>query len=162
MSNSRPIDWLESTSRSLSTRFPETKNYSHLLTGRLASLLLERLPEETSQQILRLLPPTLVQNPVPALSTSASSDADHSIGYIDFVKRTASIVGVSDPRSDHNGINSESELSNFSEKLTDAFFWAIAQEFPADLKTRLIEGLPAEICSRMDLYNAQTEESKVG
>ncbi len=166
----RSINWFEHTNRSLLSHFPEARFYSVYLVERLSALLLERLPAEISHSILKLLPLTLAKDHFSSLIANVTPDADSSIGYVDFVKRAESTLGCSDLGKQSlqlgsldslDSLDSEDELYKYSEKLTNVFLWAIAQELPAEIKTRMVENLPSELRARMDLFSAQTDEAKV-
>ncbi len=151
----RFINWFNHTSQSIQTRVPEVQLSSHYVTERLSALLFERLPPEISRTILNLLPDDGARH-LHSLESTATSPENRSIGYPDFIERTRETIGLTEiaPRS-------EEEEVALAEKIADAFLWAIAQELPPDLKTRIEENLPTELRSRMNLSTAHVEESKV-
>lgn len=159
-SDSRSVNWLEHTAASIIHNFPEMKQASVQITDRLSSLLLERLPAQLGQELLELLPKSVLDHCSDALKSSANSDSDRSIGYPDFVQRAELTLGCLQysPREYSPGQYSYGQLS---EKIVDAFLWAIASDLPPDLKFRMSEDLPIDLRSRMDLYSAHSDDSKV-
>jgi len=157
----RSINWFDHTNQSLVSQFPETTPYSEYLVERLAALLLERLPPDLSRKLIGLLPENTIQGHLNPLTASAISQEETSIGYNDFVERTESTLGCSDLSKQKLLEDSEEEMRNFAEQLANSFLWAVAQEFPAEIKTRMIERLPSDLRARMNLYSAQSDDSKV-
>ena len=123
---------------------------SEYVTQRLTALLLERLPPGVAQPFFSLLPKSMTARS-PALQLVAGSAEDTSIGYPDFVKHAESAIGTLDLMPD------EALCKN----VANAFLWAIVQDIPADLKNRMIQALPVELSSRMNLYSAMADGSKV-
>jgi hypothetical protein len=123
----------------------------------LSTLLLERLPSEISQALLELLP----EHDFSGLHRAAECRAETSIGYYDFVQKAATAVGVMGIEIERKNPPEETDLWKFSEKLVDSFLWSVAQEFPPELKAKMITHLPAELRHRMDLNLAHSDDSKV-
>jgi hypothetical protein len=176
----RSINWLESTSRQILGKFPEIRGKNaYYIAERLGALLLERLPPDQSEELIALLPEqvTSPNTLYKGLLTAARGQADIVIGYPDFVDHVSrsfleNITPVETDYPEAAGISvSSSETMNHSaegiedqeyyEKIADTFLWAIAEEIPVDLKSRMSEVLPVDIRTRMNLYSGGTEESKV-
>ncbi|MGZ3687203.1 MAG: hypothetical protein ACXVBW_02810 [Bdellovibrionota bacterium] len=147
----RQINWLEHTSRSVGSKFPETRHCSQYVTSRLAALLLERLPSEIAEEMLELLPEDALG--IESLRVSASIDWNPSIGFTDFVRRSETSLGVSEI--------SEELIDRVSQEVAEAFLWAVAQEMPVEIKQLLHQALPSEIRLRMNLNTASSEDSRV-
>lgn len=151
------INWLDSTRRAISAEFPEVCECSYYVTERLSALLLERLPPDLGHEIIELLP-DLVQENARSLQVCAQTTSERSIGYMDFVLRTMHVLGCTNLAYAEK---EESEIEVFSRRLTDSFLWAVAQEMPPEMKSRIQDFLPAELKSRMNLYSAVSDEAKV-
>jgi hypothetical protein len=143
----RSINWLESTSRSVSSHFPKVgEKNARYIADRLSILLLERLKPETAKELVAVLPEGVSQS----LEDVASSPVDHLVGYPDFVDLVS--------RSFFSG---SIAFTDSSEAIADFFLWAIAQEITPDLKWKLIQELPVDLRCRMNLYTGDTDDSKV-
>jgi hypothetical protein len=149
----RSINWLENTSRSVSSHFPKVgEKNARYIADRLSILLLERLSAETAKELISLLPEDVL---IPGsfaggLKRAAQSPTDHLVGYPDFVDVVS--------RSFFSG---SIAFTDSSELIADFFLWAIAQELTSDLKWKLIQELPADLRSRMNLYTGESDDSKV-
>jgi hypothetical protein len=148
----RSIDWLEATNRSLQSKFSGhagVQKSAPRLTERLSILLLERLPEPLAHQMIELLP----RNRGDRFKKPASSESDPSIGLTSFIEAASQILGM------------EEDLAQMNDELpretAESFLWAITQELPMELKTRMREILPLELCSRMNLNHSTAEDSRV-
>jgi hypothetical protein len=143
----RSINWLENTSRSVASHFPKVgEKNARYIADRLSILLLERLNPETANELISVLPIEASSN----LTVAACAPADHVIGYPDFVELVS--------RSFFSG---SIGFTDSSEAIADLFLWAIAQQFTADLKWKMIQELPADLRSRMNLYTGESDDSKV-
>jgi hypothetical protein len=143
----RSINWLESTSRSVSSHFPKVgEKNARYIADRLSILLLERLSPETATELLSVLPEGVCGN----LQGAALSPVDHVVGYPDFVDVVS--------RSFFSG---SIGFTDSSEVIADFFLWAVAQELTPDLKWKMIQELPADLRSRMNLYTGESDDSKV-
>jgi hypothetical protein len=149
----RSINWLENTSRSVSSHFPKVgeKNAKYI-AERLSILLLERLSAETAKEMISLLPEDVFVTGMSSasLKRAAGMSTNHLVGYPDFVDLVS--------RSFFSGSIS---YTDSSELIADFFLWAIAQELTSELKWKLIQELPADLRSRMNLYAGGSEDSKV-
>jgi hypothetical protein len=143
----RSINWLENTSRSVSSHFPKVgeKNAKYI-ADRLSILLLERLKPETANELIAVLPEGVSEG----LERYAGSAADHLVGYPDFVDLVS--------RSFFSG---SIAFTDSSEAIADFFLWSVAKEITPDLKWKLIQELPVDLRSRMNLYTGDNEDSKV-
>lgn len=150
----RSIHWFEHTRRSISSQFPNTRPNDGYLVERLSALFLERLPPEVAQGVLALLPEGSIVEHYNHLTVSANAPTNSSIGYPDFIEKTAQVLGISEKPIEwlHEAL---------PRKIADFFLWTVVQDFPAELKSRIIENLPLELKSRMNLYAAFAEEAKV-
>jgi hypothetical protein len=176
----RSINWLESTSRQILGKFPEIRSKNaYYIAERLSTLLLERLPADQSEELIALLPDyiTSPNTLYRGLLTAARAQPDFVVGYPDFVDQVSrsfleNITPVETEFPEAAGISTASsavinrsadnfEEQEYYEKIADAFLWAIAEEIPVDLKSRMTEVLPVDIRSRMNLYSGGMEESKV-
>jgi hypothetical protein len=161
----RTINWFDHSVQSMEAQLPWSKKQGPYLVERLSALLLERLPPETSQAILNLLPVQNIQTyfygRLERLQNSAVSGADFSIGYHDFIQRASLALGVCEISLKGSRTLAESGLLYFGEKVADNFLWSVAQEFPPELKQTLLNQLPAELKNRMDLFSSHVDEAKV-
>jgi hypothetical protein len=143
----RSINWLENTSRSVSSRFSKVgEKNARYIADRLSILLLERLTPETANELVSCLPEPLSDS----LKSAASRQVDHVVGYPDFVDLVS--------RSFFNG---SIGFTDSSEAIADFFLWSVAQELSPDLKWKMIQELPADLRSRMNLYTGDNDDSKV-
>lgn len=156
----RYINWLETADRAIYSQFPELTNCSSHIAERLSALLLERLPTDTSQAILRLLPEGNWMA-MRSLSASAIGEADCSIGYTDFVERSVHAVGCTHHGRDFHRQDRETELFELSRRIVDVFLWAIAQEIPPEIKSRMATELPSDLRIRMNLISAASDDARV-
>jgi hypothetical protein len=161
VNTARSIDWLESTSRSLRAAFPQAGDCSDPLTERLSVLLLERLAPELRLQLVALLPRDKVNAEHLLLTCLHGNPADSSIGFISFVERARHSLGLSEVLDSPPYNDSEAEFEKLCNQMAEVFLWAVSQEFPPELKTRMIECLPLDLRSRMNLYSGHTDEGKV-
>jgi hypothetical protein len=145
------INWFEITSRSISSKLHAHPDCAEKITERLSALFLERLSRPTSEAMFDLLPEA-AREKNRTLQASADSDSDPSIGYTSFVERAAQVMGCTGEIEDQD---------ETARQIADAFLWAVTQEIPPELKTRMTEELPAELRSRADLYTAHSDEAKV-
>lgn len=163
--NHRTINWFEHSVQSLESRHPWCKNQGSYLVERLTALLLERLPPGISGDLLALLPEQTMGNTplgrLEKLYSSARSGSDASIGYHEFIQRATLALGVCGIGTSGTDAVTEGDLRKSAERIADHFLWSIAQEFPPDLKSTLLDHLPAELRNRMDLYSAHSDDSKV-
>ncbi len=157
----RSINWYEHTIQSLAHQFPELKPVTSQMTHRLSTLLLERLPDLLRNKLLSLLPEDILKEFSESVELLKNSPPETSISYLDFADRVGKTLGCANLKSFDFSSISESEVKKITEKIADTFLWAIAQDFPPDLKTRLIENLPSDLRSRMDLLSSHSDESKV-
>jgi hypothetical protein len=143
----RSINWLENTSRSVSSRFPKVgEKNARYIADRLSILLLERLTPETANELISVLPEPASEN----LRGAANSLADQVVGYTDFVEQVS--------RSFFSG---SIGFTDSSELIADSFLWAVAQELSPELKWKLTQELPVDLRSRMNIYAGGGEDSKV-
>jgi hypothetical protein len=151
-SRNRSIDWIESTHRILASVLGSQAGAptpSIRLTEKLAALLLERLPSGVAAQMLELLP----KEPSRRMQLSAAADAESSIGFTTFIEAAEQILDTEEP---------DERLSEDMARIcAESFLWAVAQEFPTDLKMLMRQALPTELKSRMNLYLSSSEDSRV-
>jgi hypothetical protein len=157
----RPINWLDTTSRSIAARFPEIRERNaNYITERLSILLLERLSSDLGEELIALLPENAIAQKMRSDFKQAASKfhQDRSIGYPDFIEviSRSFLENVAPSSQDIREYEHD-----YYEKIADAFLWAFAQEFSADLKWKLSQDLPLEIGSRMNLNSSVNEESRV-
>ncbi len=142
-----PTNWLEAARQSIESRFmhilrAKDHNLATYVTGRLANLLLARLPESTASALIGLLP----EGDRNKLS-QARGYFDTSIGYTDFIEKTIFSMGC--PNEIHDEI---------SRAIADTFLRTISEKIPMELKLRMAKDLPMELKARMNL--SQTIETK--
>jgi hypothetical protein len=166
----RSIDWLEMTNRSLESKFSQIgiQNSAPLLTERLAVLLLQRLPETLATAMVELLPRDPARELGARLYKTALAAADCSIGFASFIEVSSQVLGLEEklPQPDQSSQSPDfpdfPDLNdNLSRQTAECFLWAVTQELPVELKTRMREVLPIELCSRMNLNHSTAEDSRV-
>ncbi len=157
----RTINWLDHATRTLHSNHRQAAGCADYISQRLANLLLERLPSPTALELIEILPDS-AREMVDSLRAAADSPSEASIGYQDFLNRTAFAIGCSGCiSSPADSQNFEPELNELAKKVTDTFLWACARELPNELKFRMAEGLPLELKSRMDLFEDPGERTQV-
>jgi hypothetical protein len=147
----RYINWFEHASRSIASRFPQTAGCSDYVTERLAALLLEHLPQDLAVEIVDLLPPSLGRHSWPFHLSHPAERISHG----DFIRRAGMTLACA-----------EMDLppvaqGEFAREVADIFLWSMCQELPASLKAWMTAVLPEDLRSRMDLYGAISDESRV-
>ncbi len=158
MAAKREIDWLRNTALSIELKYPETAECAHHLTERLSLLLLERLPPHLAHTLITLLPK---RTDYRVLIGCAESRCDSSIGFPMFVECTRHILGLTDLLDSPRFEYSEDEYARFCEDVACAYLWAVAQDIPAEIKSQMVEELPSDLRSRINLYNGLSDRSKV-
>ncbi len=153
-SNERAIDWLSHAAVSIQVRERITSASAQYIVGRLSSLLLDRLPPELANQMLKILPKEVAATHH-HLHARARAAADRSIGYTAFVDAASYAAGVCDEK------RCDEEGDVFYRKLADAYLWAVAQELPPELKAEFVRFLPLDLRARMNIYSAVSEDAKV-
>ena len=166
----RKIDWLQNAHRAVHCIAPELEDGDRHVTVRLAAHLLQRLPPELGTELLDLLPEPELRR---ALAPNARSDADPSIGYVQFLEVARMAGAMIRPGArlhlypcaiEHaHQENADEEAGRVPPQrlIADAFLWAVAGDLPPDMKNRMLPHLPAELRSRMNLYSGFTEDQKV-
>jgi hypothetical protein len=156
----RAINWLESTSRSLRSSLPDTTDCAEYVTERLAALMLDRLPPEVSRDLLDLLPDESLEKPR-MFRAYSNLDRDASIAFPQFIERARHALGLSDLLDSPKYADSEGAFERLSLDVAEAFLWAVASEFPMDLKDRMSQALPSDLRCRMNLYCGYSDSDKV-
>jgi hypothetical protein len=158
MTHDKAINWLESTRRSLQARVPETSDSAPYLTERLSELFLQRLPTGLGNELLGLLPQDAGGD---LLERRSGHHPEYSIGYSTFVEQVRHSLGMTDLLDATPYDDSEESFAALCDRVADAFLWAVAQEFPVELKFRVADHLPSDLSCRMNLYSGYSDSDKV-
>ncbi|HUP58690.1 MAG TPA: hypothetical protein VM598_14625 [Bdellovibrionota bacterium] len=154
----RAIDWFDHAISSVSRHERELGDSAPYIVERLTTVLLERLPSDLSNRMLRMLPREVALSHE-ALHRPADSAGDRTIGYVAFVAAAHDAIGVCEGKLAEHARSDDGDA--FCRKIVDAFLWAVAQELPADMKAAFVGSLPGELRSRMNIYSDVAEGSQV-
>jgi hypothetical protein len=133
-------DWLRLCAEAIARNAPPLAPFADHVAERLAALLVTRLPADVAVDLIGLLP-----DPPAWLSSRTSPTGDASIGYPDFLRSAEDTIALAAPE-----LTSPPErLDNLARRAADLFFAALAVHLPAGLRRACLNGLPAELGSRM-------------
>lgn len=152
------MNWLETAERSIQYSVPEAPDCALHVADRLSSLLLSRLPDEISNELLGLLPESVDRS---ALHVPEKHDADRSIGYPAFVELTRHLLGLTELLDMPKYSESEALYGELCDHVTEAYLWAVAQDLPLHLKARMKDHLPTDLRCRMNLNSGYSQSDKV-
>jgi hypothetical protein len=157
MEEGRSINWLESARRALRGAVPATAEYADSVSSGLAQLMLERLPAALRETMVGFLPDD-EELPHPEHNHPAHGK---NVGFTEFVDRARHDLGLTDILDSKPYEDSEQDFENLCTEVVRVFLWSVAHQLPPDFKTRMLESLPADLCSRMDLYCAHSAQDQV-
>jgi hypothetical protein len=109
--------------------------------------------------MIRLLPREVAMEH-PLLQRPAASQPNSSIGYMSFVEMTHHAIGVCEEGRGFARLEGE-EREVVCRHLADTFLWAVFQEIPPELKSRIAAELPLDLRSRASLYTDSASHARV-
>lgn len=134
-------DWIQSAAGAISQNIPQLAGFAGWLAVRLAAVLIQRIPEHWSRQLLACL------SQVPPLLESRVNDSgDSSIGYPEFVDRAMDGICFA-----HPDITNPEEMDQLARRIADVFLASLRGQIPLRLAYDLGRILPAELSLRMNL-----------
>ncbi len=153
----RSIHWLRTAEVAIESCCPQTRGCSQFIAERLASLMIARLPRDISLSLIELLPASVAAHSWPLRSgIEASRKSERAFqGYSEFVDTARGALDCTELDM------GAAEMRELADEVARAFLWAALHDLPSELKVKIAEHLPADLRSRMNLYNVVPEDSRV-